>query len=103
MLIQNEERELILDINLTIREAYLLSVWMNFNIMYYGGTKLNFIENGCDMVDYYQTEIIFKNNEEKFKTIDYIRSLPQESNFGGIRENEYWIHWDDLKEYRNDV
>lgn len=93
----NSDTETTIKINLTLREIYVLSEHIIDN--YCAGTQLNIIGNGSDVVDYYSTEIIFENSELKNRFLTWLKTLPQESNFGGIRENEYWLDDDILEKY----
>lgn len=89
MLIIDDTFEKSIKINMTLEELWLLCKWMDYNKL--NSAQVNILRNGCDMYDYYAIEIILETNNEKNKLVSFIRSLTQESNFGGIRKNEYWI------------
>lgn len=95
MLINDTSRDDTIDINLTIEEMSGLGEWIYNNIGSW--VKMDIMRNGCDLIDYYNVHIITIDymetsaKELKDKILAHIRSGPQESNFGGIRENEYWL------------
>ena len=95
-----------INVSLTICELFLLKYWIDNNIDTSGDTQINVLRNGCDAHDYYHVQIMFEDHnkpdyaEENIKRIKqivaFIKSLSQYSNFGGIRENEYWIDETDV-------
>lgn len=91
MLIKDELKELSLKINMTLWEMNDLAIWIDKNEDISASTRINIIGNGVDMYDYYATEILFDTESQKKILVDFIHGLSQESNFGGIRKNEYWI------------
>ena len=82
---------------LTIPEMLFMYEWMHGYFHMNGMIQMSVLNNGCDMIDYRTVEIEFNtkygNHNEisgyKDETLKFIRSLSQESNFGGIRENDY--------------
>lgn len=106
MIIKKETQKTI-NLSATLQEIFLLAKWMNRNICQ---ARLDILSNGCDLIDYYyikiytdkledhSTHIKNKNNISKF-----IRNLNQNSNFGGVRKNEYWISEKEAsrKDYKN--
>ncbi len=100
MLLINETHPV--EVNATLRELYLLSLWVKNprHTASASGTKLIVTSNGSDCVDYYGCLIQFSDdfciNDTKL-FLEWVRSLDQESNFGGIRDNEFWITEKDVK------
>lgn len=91
MIIKDELKDLSLKINMTLYEINDLAIWMVKDEDISSSTRINIIENGCDMYDLYAIEILFDTESQKKILVDFIHGLPQEANFGGIRENEYFI------------
>jgi 2-hydroxy-3-keto-5-methylthiopentenyl-1-phosphate phosphatase len=97
-----EENTLELSVTLCDEIQYLI-LFLSKHTEGASGHKIDIIKNGVDIRDYYHIKIIFDKNsdyvQDKSRTIDFIRSLPQESNFDGIRENEYWISMESIQKY----
>lgn len=85
-----------IEFNATLHELYLLSLWAKNpkHTTSASGTNINVLSNGSDCVDYYRCSIEFDEDCWESDTqnfLDWVQSLNQESNFGGVRENEFWI------------
>jgi hypothetical protein len=101
MLVLNDKVENKIGLSATLEEIYLLSLWIKMYVECNGDVELHVTENGCDIIDYYGIEIIFDtgDDEDGNRFMNFIKSLSQESNFGGVRENEYWITGEDVASY----
>ena len=91
MLIKDTRTPLKAFINMTLEEMFLLSMWIRTVSGFVEMPEILVIQNGCDVVDYYVALVTFADSQDKKKLLKFIRSLSQESNFGGERHNEHWI------------
>lgn len=89
---ENDQSSIHLDISLT--EMFLMSRF--FNIELDGGTGTEFLLSSKSLTceGYHDAQIIFElgcEDEDREKTLKFIKNLNQVPNFGQVVGNEYWI------------